>query len=198
MKTISPRARVGARLCVIEARKISPVIGPLATSAATMASWRRTATKVMVFQCPCGASPTYRTPRGQRPLSRTMTVVAQLSSTNTSRAWPNMPCSLIQRRRARARSARFCSAAWICFFLKLIGCRLKNRSTALPLPVIPCVRLAARISTSVKSGCAAISAISQSACASSGEILPPLGLAATLRVASFHCAQITTVLAPIP
>ena len=35
---------------------------------------------------------------------------------NTSRAGSNMPCSRIQRRRARATSARFCSAACRLFF----------------------------------------------------------------------------------
>src|SRR6266446_2782866 len=35
---------------------------------------------------------------------------------NTSRAGSNMPCSRIQRRRARATSARFCSAAYRVFF----------------------------------------------------------------------------------
>src|SRR5262245_61325819 len=35
---------------------------------------------------------------------------------NTSRAGSNRPCSRIQRRRARATSARFCSAAYRVFF----------------------------------------------------------------------------------
>src|SRR5439155_24860793 len=35
---------------------------------------------------------------------------------NTSRAGSNMPCSRIQRRRARATSARFCSTAYRVFF----------------------------------------------------------------------------------
>src|SRR5262245_33611999 len=35
---------------------------------------------------------------------------------NTSRAGSNMPCSCIHRRRARATSARFCSAAYRVFF----------------------------------------------------------------------------------
>src|SRR5207237_6235700 len=45
-----------------------------------------------------------------------MLVVVQVSSMNTSRAGSNMPCSRIQRRRARATSARFCSAARRLFF----------------------------------------------------------------------------------
>src|SRR6476646_8858338 len=55
-------------------------------------------------------------PRGQRPRSRTMAVLVEVSSMNTSRAGSNMPCSRIQRRRARATSARFCSAACRLFF----------------------------------------------------------------------------------
>jgi hypothetical protein len=41
---------------------------------------------VMVFQCPCGTRPTSRSPRGQRPLSRTIFVLAAVSSMNTNRA----------------------------------------------------------------------------------------------------------------
>src|SRR5215471_13887275 len=77
---------------------------------------RSAATKVMVFQCPCGTRPIRRSPRGQRPLSRTILVLAAVSSTKTSRAGSNMPCSRIQRRRARATSARSCSAARRLFF----------------------------------------------------------------------------------
>src|SRR5580693_3169939 len=49
---------------------------------------------------------------------------------NTNRAGSNMPCSRIQRRRARATSARFRSAAYRVF-LKLMLRRAKNRHTAL-------------------------------------------------------------------
>src|SRR5260370_388997 len=61
---------------------------------------RSAATKVMVFQCPCGTRPIRRSPRGQRPLSRTILVLAAVSSTKTSRAGSNIPCSRIQRQRA--------------------------------------------------------------------------------------------------
>ena len=47
------------------------------------------------------------------------------------------------------------------------------------LPAIPSRRTAATISSSVKSGCLATSSRSQAACASNGDVLPPLGLAAT-------------------
>src|SRR5262245_20500016 len=77
---------------------------------------RSAATKVMVFQCPCGTRPIRRSPRGQRPLSRTILVLAAVSSINTRRAGSNMPCSRIQRRRARATSGRSCSAARRLFF----------------------------------------------------------------------------------
>src|SRR5499425_2359498 len=77
---------------------------------------RSAATKVMVFQCPCGTRPIRRSPRGQRPLSRTILVLAAVSSTKTSRAGSNKPCSRIQRRRDRATSARSCSAACRLFF----------------------------------------------------------------------------------
>src|SRR5262245_14342980 len=81
-----------------------------------MPSRRSAATKVMVFQWPCGTWPTSRSPRAQRPYSRTILVLAEVSSINTSRAGSNMPCSRIQRRRARATSARSCSAARSAFF----------------------------------------------------------------------------------
>src|SRR5262249_40455272 len=73
----------------------------------------------------------------------------------TSRAGSNMPCSRIQRRRARATSARFCSAAYRVF-LKLMLRRAKNRHTALRLPAIRRLRIAATISSSVRSGWLAI------------------------------------------
>ena len=60
--------------------------------------------------------------------------------------------------------------------------RSKNRHTALRLPAILRLRIAATISSSVRSGWSAISASRNSACFSSGEVLPPLGFAATLPV----------------
>src|SRR5262245_30404922 len=77
---------------------------------------RSAATKVMVFQWPCGTRPISLSPRGQRPLSRTILVLAAVSSTKTRWAGSNMPCSRIQRWRARATSARSCSAACRLFF----------------------------------------------------------------------------------
>src|ERR1019366_1312034 len=54
---------------------------------------------------------------------------------------------------------------------------------------------AATISSSVRFGCSAISASNQSACFSSGEMLPPVGLAATLPVSCQRCIHLTAELA---
>jgi hypothetical protein len=51
---------------------------------------------------------------------------------NTNRAGSNLPCSRIHRRRARATSARSCSAARNVF-LNVISWRRKNRHTAVRL-----------------------------------------------------------------
>ena len=72
--------------------------------------------KVIVFQLPSGTRPITLIPRGARPLSRTMLVVTAVSSRNTSLAGSSSPCSRIQRRRARATSARSRSAACRLFF----------------------------------------------------------------------------------
>src|SRR6516165_4476860 len=45
-----------------------------------------------------------------------MALFVQVSSIKTNRAGSNMPCSRIQRRRARITSMRFCSAAYKVFF----------------------------------------------------------------------------------
>jgi hypothetical protein len=76
--------------------------------------------------------------------------------------------------------------------------RAKNRHTALRLPAILRLRIVVTISSSVMSGRSAINASRNFACFSNGEVLPPLGFAATLPVSSKRCAQITTTLALIP
>src|SRR6516165_9768680 len=96
MMTVSRRPRVGARHCSMYARKAGPFIAPSSTNGATIPSCRKPATKVIVFQCPCGTDATSRWPRGQRPLSRTMFVLVAVSSINTSRAGSSKPCSRIQ------------------------------------------------------------------------------------------------------
>src|SRR5277367_2157148 len=91
-------------------------MGPSSTKGATIARRRRPAMKVIVFQCPYGTWSVNRMPRGQRPRSRTMAVLVEVSSINTSLPGSNMPCSRIQHRRARTTSARCCSAAYRLFF----------------------------------------------------------------------------------
>ena len=76
------------------------------------------------------------------------------------------------------------------FFLKLIECRSKKRHTALRLPAIRRLRIAATISSSVKSGRSAINTSKKSACASRGEMLPPLGLGAILPVSCCRCIHL--------
>src|SRR5262245_55959603 len=63
-----------------------------------------------------GASANSRSPREFQPLRRTILVVTAVSSMNTRRVVSSQPCSLIQRRRARATSARLRSAARRLFF----------------------------------------------------------------------------------
>src|SRR5271165_3845121 len=77
---------------------------------------RKAATKVIVFHSPSGTRPINLTPRGARPRSRTKLVLTAVSSINTNRAGSSMPCSRIQRRRARTTSARSRSAACRLFF----------------------------------------------------------------------------------
>src|SRR5437868_173003 len=91
-------------------------MAPATTIGAVILLWRRAATKVMVFHVPSGTLPITRSPRGARPLSRTRFVLTAVSSINTSRAGSSRPCSRIQRRRARATSARSRSAACRLFF----------------------------------------------------------------------------------
>src|ERR1700704_1632981 len=91
-------------------------MAPSITIGAVILLWRKAATNVIVCHAPSGTAPITRTPRGARPLSRTRFVLTAVSSINTSRAGSSMPCSRIQRRRARATSARCRSAACRLFF----------------------------------------------------------------------------------
>jgi hypothetical protein len=63
------------------------------------------------------------------------------------------------------------------------------------LPGILCSRIAQTISSNVRSGSTAISVNKKSACFSSGDVLPPRGLAAQRPVSRKHFTQITAVLA---
>src|SRR5512133_1150742 len=116
MMTTSRWSSVGARHCSTYERKIVPFIDPSITKGATIRSWRSPTTRVMVFQWPWGTEPTNRSPRGQRPRSLTKLVLVAVSSMNTNLAGSSRPCLRIQRRRARATSARSCSVARRLFF----------------------------------------------------------------------------------
>src|SRR5437899_2115959 len=91
-------------------------MAPSITIGAVILLWRKAPTKVIVSHVPSGTVPITLVPRGARPLSRTILVLTAVSSINTSRAGSSMPCSRIQRRRARATSARCRSAACRLFF----------------------------------------------------------------------------------
>src|SRR4051794_12461473 len=91
-------------------------MAPSTTIGAVILLWRKAATKVIVSHAPSGTVPITLLPRTARPLSRAMFVLTAVSSINTSRAGSSMPCSRIQRRRARATSARCRSAACRLFF----------------------------------------------------------------------------------
>jgi hypothetical protein len=66
--------------------------------------------------------------------------------------------------------------------------------TAVRLPGIFCLRIAQTTSSSVRSGSNSISASKKSACFSSGDVLPPRGLAAQRPLSRKHFTQITAVL----
>src|SRR6202051_465929 len=86
-------------------------MAPSTTIGAIILLWRKAATKVIVFHDPSGTVPITLSPFGARPLSRAKFVLTAVSSINTNRAGSSIPCSRIQRRRARATSARCRSAA---------------------------------------------------------------------------------------
>src|SRR5260370_4639291 len=116
MMTTSRWSSIGARHCSTYARKIVPFIGPSITNGATIPSWRSPTTRVMVFQWPWGTAPTNRSPSGQRPRSLTKLVLVAVWSMSSNLAGSSRPCLRIQRRRARATSARSCSVARRLFF----------------------------------------------------------------------------------
>jgi hypothetical protein len=105
---------------------------------------------------------------------------------NTSLAGSNRPCSRIQRRRARATSARSCSAARKLFFERDL----------VPMEEPPDRRATARnfALTHHPDDLVQRSASKKSACFSSGDVLPPRGLAAQRPVSRKHFTQITAVL----
>src|SRR5229473_2578359 len=116
MTTISPGDKVGSRHCRMYSTKMAPVIARSMTKGAVIASCRKPATKVIVFQWPQGTRPTTRRPRLARPRSRAMAVLVPVSSMNTSRAGSRSGCAAIQAARAAATSGRSCSLACTIFF----------------------------------------------------------------------------------
>src|SRR5262249_17358865 len=106
-------------------------MAPSTTIGAVILLWRKAPTKVIVSHLPSGTVPITLVPRGARPQSRAMLVLTAVSSINTSRAGSSMPCSRIQRRRARATSARCRSAACRVFFQGDVVPDEKTRQRAL-------------------------------------------------------------------
>jgi hypothetical protein len=108
-----------------------------------------------------------------------------------------MPCSRIQRRRARATSARFCSAAYRVFFEADVAASEEppHRAAAACDPAF-----AHRRDDLVQRQVRLVGNQTQQKLRvlPSGEVLPPLGFAATLPVSSKRCTQITTTLGLIP
>jgi hypothetical protein len=80
MPTMSPGDRVGAGHCSTSPTKIAPFVGRSMTKGAVRPSWRGPATKVVIFQWPCGMALTRRAPRSLRPRTRAMLVVVPVSS----------------------------------------------------------------------------------------------------------------------
>src|ERR1700730_2469545 len=113
---MSPGHKVGTRHCRRYSRKIAPVMARSMTKGAVIASWRKPARKVIVFQWPHGTRPTTRWPRLARPRNRAMLVVVPVSSRKTSRAGSRSGCSACQAARASATSGRSCSLACTIFF----------------------------------------------------------------------------------
>lgn len=99
---------------------------------AVMRSQRSPATKVNVFHAPKGTRPVTRWPLGARPCKRVMLVLTAVSSMKQRRVESRSPCSRIQRRRARATSARSCSEACKTFFKRdaVTLQKTEQRSTA--------------------------------------------------------------------
>ena len=116
-------------------------------------------------------------------------VLTAVSSINTNRAGSSMPCSRIQRRRARATSAR-CRSAACRLFLRVIPWRSRKRQSELRLVRIRRLRSSATVSTKVRSGCWAIRSSICSANSSSGETLPPRGFGTALLLSTSAAATL--------
>src|SRR5271170_7519209 len=91
-------------------------MGPSVTIGAVNLRWRRAPTKVVVFQCPCGAEAIQRLPLGARPQRRVMLVDVHVSSINTSFSTSIAANDSTHARRACCTSSRSCSLACRVFF----------------------------------------------------------------------------------
>jgi len=67
MMTMSPGFKVGMRAFSTQIRKVSLSIGPSRSHDASIRSWRRAATNVVVFQRPCGTLVVSVVPRPAQP-----------------------------------------------------------------------------------------------------------------------------------
>jgi hypothetical protein len=76
------KGSVGRRSFIRQASKTWALIGP--SRGATIPCSLSPATKVVVFQWPCGIAARRRSPRGARPYRRALLVEAQVSSIKTS------------------------------------------------------------------------------------------------------------------
>ena len=91
-----------------------PLIGPSSTIGATFPPVRSAATKVVVFQCPCGIGERRRLPRGGRP--RVRAIFGEAPLMNTRRSGLRSCWASNQSRRWLRTSGRSCSAACPVFF----------------------------------------------------------------------------------
>src|SRR5271165_208150 len=91
-------------------------MGPSVTIGAVNRLRRRAPTKVVVFQCPCGAEAIQRLPLGARPHRRVMLVDVHVSSIKTSFSTSIPGNASTHPRRACCTSSRSCSLACRVFF----------------------------------------------------------------------------------
>jgi hypothetical protein len=99
-----------------------------------------------------------------------------------------LPFSRIQRRRARATSAR-CRSVACRLFLRVMWCRVRKRHSELRLVRVRRLRRPAMVSTKVRSGCSATRANTCAANSSSGETLPLRGFGAALLLSCQRCSH---------
>ena len=118
---------------------------------------RRPATKVVVFQCPCGTLARSRSPFEARPHLRAMFVVAHVSSMKTSFSGSRSNWLSNQSSRRFMMSGRLCSLAWAVFFLNVRPQRSRNVHSVARLALTPrSASSRSKSSLMVKSGVALI------------------------------------------